>query len=100
MLDQRDIQQLNRLYLLVAQRLAAQDPELASHVTGVSKQVLSRMASLSLTEMDEIYADIRFLLFKPRLTDSNLLKLLELPAGAKGSYISANLAKGVERETN
>lgn len=57
MVDKRDIQQLNRLYLLVAQRLAIGDIEFASQVTGFSRQALTQIADLSLSQIDELHGE-------------------------------------------
>lgn len=91
MVDERDIQQLNRLYLLIAQRLASRDLEFASQVTGVSKHLLTQIASLSMSDIDRIHLEMNFILFKPRLTESGFSKLLELPEGAKGAFMSSAL---------
>lgn len=95
MVDKRDIQQLNRLYLLVAQRLGSQDPEFASQVTGLSKHALTQIASLPMSKLDELNEELNFLLFKPRLNESGFMKMLEMPLGTRGSFMSSALiAKG------
>lgn len=96
MVDKRDIQQLNRLYLLVAQRLASQDVEFAAQVTGFSKQILAQIAELSLSQIDELQEEVSFLLFKPRLNESGFMKMLSMPSGVRGSFMSSALANTVE----
>ena len=99
MVDKRDIQQLNRLYLLIAQRLASQDLDFACQVTGASKKALARIAELSVTDIEEMNGELNFILFKPRLNEGGFLKLLDLPVGTRGSFMSSALiAKGEAHE--
>jgi len=91
MVDKRDIQQLNRLYLLIAQRLASQDLDFACQVTGASRSVLARIGELSVTDIEELNGELNFILFKPRLNEGGLLKLIELPTGTRGSFMSSAL---------
>lgn len=100
MVDKRDIRQLNRLYLLIAQQLARQDMDFACQVTGASKKSLTRIAELSVTDIEEMNGELNFILFKPRLNEGSFLKLLELPVGTRGAFMSSALiSKGEAHET-
>lgn len=87
----KDIQELNRTYLLIAQRLAATDLNLGTQVTGLSHQVLARLAKLSIREIDRMCDDVNLLMFQIRVSESSLMKMLEMPPAAKAAYMSSTM---------
>ena len=93
MVDDRDLEQLNRLYFIVAQNAARRNLELAVQLTGLSRANLERMATLSLAEIDRMHKDVKHLLFKPRMSDQAFSKLLEMPSGSKGAFVGSTLSR-------
>ncbi len=95
-MQDRDIQQLNRHFLMVAQRLAVGNLDLACHITGLSTHAMNSLTKMSISEIDE-FADVNVLLFAPRIPEQALLTLLSMPTQAKGAYVNSMLLIGEPR---
>ncbi len=91
----KDIQQLNRLYLMIAQRLATTDPELASQITGLSRVTLGQVAKLSMSDIDEIHQRMNLIMFRPRMPDASFVKLLEMPGSTMPAFMSAMMVGSI-----
>ena len=91
MVDERDIKSLNSLYLLVAQNTARKNLDVAQQITGFSRPILERLASLSFSEIEWLNSEMNFILFKPRISELAFKKFLDIPSGSRGSFLSSTL---------
>jgi hypothetical protein len=90
MIEEQELQKLNRRYLQVTRSMARQDMSRAMQSTGLSRGVLTSIAELSLEEIDRMQ-EMKYLLLQPRLADAAFIKMLKVPEDARSSFISASI---------
>jgi hypothetical protein len=90
-MENRDVQKINRQFLLLTRQLA-REGRAAEVMTGLSRAVIEKIGGLDLDEIDELAETVPVSLYTFRLTDSALNRLLQMPREVKGTYAEATLA--------
>ena len=90
-MEKRDVQKINRQFLLLTRQLA-QKGRAAEVLTGLPRAVIDKIGSLDLDEIDELAETVPVSLYTFRLTDATLNRLLQMPREVKGTYAEATLA--------
>ncbi|TRZ99093.1 MAG: hypothetical protein D4R84_02550 [Rhodocyclaceae bacterium] len=88
MTDERELQSLNRRYLMVTRTMAQQNLDRAAQITGLSKDLLKVIAELTLDEIERMRV-MKYLLLQPRIPDAAFLKMLELSDEMRSSFMAA-----------
>jgi hypothetical protein len=86
----QDIISINRQFLTMA-REAASDPS-GEIITGLSKQVLGKLAQLSLEQIEEIAQGAGVSLISFRLSESELTRFISLEKSRQTAYSLAVMA--------
>jgi hypothetical protein len=90
-MENRDVQKINRQFLLLTRQLA-REGRAAEVMTGLPRAVIEKIGGLDLDEIDELAETVPVSLYTFRLTDSALNRLLQMPREVKGTYAEATLA--------
>lgn len=90
-MEKRDILKINRQFLLLTRQLAL-DGTAAELMTGLSRSVIDRIASLDMDEIEELAETIGISLYTIRLSDPALSRLIQMPSNAKSTYAKATLS--------
>ena len=80
-----DIISLNRQFLIMAREAASSKS--GELVTGLSRQVLEKLATLSIDQIDVIARQSGVSLFRLRLTEAEVDRLLNLDGARRQSYL-------------
>jgi flagellar transcriptional activator FlhD len=84
-MEQRDILKINRQLLLLTRQMA-KDSDAAELMTGLSKPVIDKIATLDMEEIEELATTVGVSLYTLRFTDSVFARLLQLPPDARSTY--------------
>lgn len=88
-----DVKTINRQYMVVAKHVAASNLDLAISITGLSRDVLIRLAECTQQEIDSI-CSIGAMYFRPQLSDAVLERALSMhETRSRNNYIAASLVK-------
>jgi len=87
----RDVTNLNRMFLLAAQRTAQSN--LGTMVTGLPEEMLKKLAKMSLEEIERVASNAPITFFTLRLDESSMMQVLDSPASAVGALSVSALAK-------
>lgn len=90
-MEQRDILKINRQLLLLTRQMAS-DSDAAELMTGLSKPVIDKIATLDMDEIEELAETVGVSLYTLRFSDSVFTRLLQLPRDARSTYAEATLA--------
>ena len=89
-MEQRDILKINRQLLLLTRQMA-NDSDAAELMTGLSKPVIDKIATLDMEEIEELAETVGVSLYTLRFSDSVFTRLLQLPRDAPVSYTHLTL---------
>ena len=89
-MEKRDVLKINRQFLLLTRQLAL-DGTAAELMTGISRPMIDRIASLDMDEIEELAETIVVSLYTLRLTDQTFNRLVQMPRAAKSTYAEATL---------
>jgi len=90
-MEQRDILKINRQLLLLTRQMA-KDSDAAELMTGLSKPVIDKIATLDMEEIEQLAETVGVSLYTLRFSDSVFARLLQLPPDARSTYAEATLA--------
>ena len=93
-MEQRDILKINRQLLLLTRQMA-KDSDAAELMTGLSKPVIDKIATLDMEEIEQLAETVGVSLYTLRFSDSVFTRLLQLPPDARSTYAEATLAGNV-----
>lgn len=89
----KDVASLNRMFLLTAQNLARTGTvNLGPMVTGMSENLLQRIATMSLEEIDKVANATPITFFTLRLDEDSMKQVLDSPPAAVGALSVSALA--------
>lgn len=80
----KDIFSLNYQYLLVARELA--NSNAGNVLTGLPKTVLSKLAEMSIEEVEELAKTSGLCLIGLRFNEAQMMKILNMPSTYRASY--------------
>jgi len=80
----KDITSLNYQYLLIARELA--NSHIGNILIGLPKNVLAKLAEMSLDEIEELARTSGLCLVVPRFNEAQLMKILNMPSSYRTSY--------------
>lgn len=80
----KDITSLNYQYLLVARELA--NSNAGRILTGLPKNVLSKLAEMSIEEIEELATTSGLCLIGLRFNETQMMKMLSMPSTYRASY--------------
>ena len=89
-MEQRDILKINRQLLLLTRQMA-NDSDAAELMTGLSKPVIDKIATLDMEEIEELAETVGVSLYTLRFTDPAFTRLLQMPRDARSTYAEAAL---------
>jgi hypothetical protein len=87
----RDIAALNRMFLVMAREAARM--RAGPILTGVSREVLDILASMSIEEIERLAEESGASMISMRLTAEKLKHIIELDANKRKAYVSIVLAE-------
>lgn len=90
-MEQRDILKINRQLLLLTRQMA-NDSDAAELMTGLSKPVIDKIATLDMEEIEALAETVGVSLYTLRFSDSVFTRILQLPRDARSTYVEATLA--------